>query len=107
MSYAGRMPIMYYGNESRIVEVAGQGVKVIINSSGNWYYSIQDMLAVMGEDFSRKVYADLVEKGVRSNVLRYPQARFYYGDITAIEALVTIIGTERAREVWSTINPHR
>lgn len=98
------MPVQYYGNESRLVEVAGYGVKVIINDKGHWYYSVQDMLAAAGEPWDRKVYSRLVDYGVESHVMRYPEARFYYGDLRAIDVLLnTIVGTDRARHVWSTI----
>jgi len=104
MSLAGRMPIMYYGNEARVEQVAGHGVKVIINDMGHWYYSIQDMLVAAGESWDRKVYSRLVDHGVESHVMRYPEARFYYGDLKAIDVLLNaIIGTDRARHVWSTI----
>jgi hypothetical protein len=103
----GRMPTIYYGNESRIVQVAGYGVKVIINADGNWYYSIQDMLDAMGEDFKRKVYDRLVDYGAEEHLIRAPGAKFYYGDIRAVELLASIVGTERAKEVWGKLNPNQ
>ena len=104
MSLAGRMPIQYYGNKGHIAEVAGYGVKVIINDKGHWYYSVQDMLVAAGEDFSRKVYHRLVDLGVESHLMRYPEARFYYGDLKAMDALLNdIVGTDRAKHVWNQI----
>jgi hypothetical protein len=104
MSLAGRMPIKYYGNIAMVVEVAGYGVKVIINDKGHRYYSVQDMLDAAGEDFARKVYQRLVDYGVESHLMRYPESKFYYGDLKAIEVLLTqIVGTDRAKQVYASI----
>jgi hypothetical protein len=104
MSLAGRMPIMYYGNEAKVVEVAGYGVKVMVNDKGHWYYSVQDMLVAAGEDFARKVYQRLVDHGVESHIMRYPESKFYYGDLKAIEVLLTqVVGTDRAKTVYESI----
>jgi hypothetical protein len=95
---------MYYGNEARIEQVAGYGVKVIIDDKGHWSYSVQAMLDAAGEDFARKVYQRLVDHGVEAHVMRYPEAKFYYGDLKAMDVLLNdVIGTERAKHVWQTI----
>jgi hypothetical protein len=36
--------------------------------------------------------------------MRYPEAKFYYGDLKAMDVLLNdVIGTERAKHVWQTI----
>lgn len=94
----GRMPTIYYGNTCKVVELAGYGVKVIINDKGMWYYSVQDVFDAAGEDFHRDVQLP------PGNIIRAPGARFYYGDLRAMDVLLNqVIGTDKSRSIWESI----